>query len=72
VTATAYDLDGAELHSVRLEGPNGYDLTAAFLAWGAERIAAGELLSDGAIGPVEAFGLEELEGAAREYGLART
>ena len=54
---------------MRLEGPNGYDLTAAFLAWGAERAAAGALLSDGALGPVDGFGLDELEAAAREHGL---
>ena len=56
VIASAYDGDGNELCRVRLEGPNGYDLTAAFLAWGAERAAAGALLGDGALGPVEASG----------------
>ena len=57
---------GNELCRVRLEGPNGYDLTAAFLAWGAERAAAGALHGDGALGPVDGFGLDELEAAARE------
>ena len=70
--ASAHDGDGNELSRVRLEGPNGYDLTAAFLAWGAERAAAGGLLGDGALGPVDGFGLDELEAAAREYGLTAT
>jgi len=69
IVATAYDGAGRGLASVRLTGPNGYDLTAAFLAWGAERAAAGELHGAGALGPVEAFGLEELKSAAAEYGL---
>ena len=57
---------------MRLEGANAYDFTAEMLAWGAERVAAGGLRGNGALGPVDGFGLEELEGAAREYGLARS
>jgi hypothetical protein len=52
-----------------LSGPNGYDLTAAFLAWGAEQVAAGKVSGSGALGPVEAFGLDELTAAAASYGL---
>ena len=72
VIAAALDCDGNELRRVRLEGPNGYDLTAALLAWGAERVAAGELRGEGALGPVEAFGLDELAAGATELGLTRT
>ncbi len=69
IVATAFDEAGVRLSSVQLVGPNGYDLTAAFLAWGAERAANGKLHGKGAMGPVEAFGLEELTAAAAEYGL---
>jgi hypothetical protein len=72
IVATAYDANDVRLASVQLSGPNGYDLTAAFLAWGAERAAAGELHGKGAMGPVEAFGLEELKAAAAEYGLVES
>ena len=35
VQAIAYDVGGRELAQALLEGPNGYDLTGRFLAWGA-------------------------------------
>ncbi len=69
VCAVTYDRSGKQLSSVRLKGPNGYDLTAAFLAWGAEQVAAGKVSGSGALGPVEAFGLDELTAAAASYGL---
>lgn len=71
VLARVLDGGGRELSSVRLEGPNGYDLTAAFLAWGAETALAGGLHGSGALGPVDGFGLDALEAAAGEYGLVR-
>lgn len=71
ILARVLDGGGRELSAVRLEGPNGYDLTAAFLAWGAETALAGGLHGAGALGPVEGFGLDALEAAAAEYGLVR-
>lgn len=71
ILARACDAEGRELAGVRLEGPNGYDLTAAFLAWGAETALAGGLQGTGALGPVDGFGLETLEAAAAEYRLTR-
>ncbi len=71
VCAQALDAAGRQLSDVRLAGPNGYDLTAAFLAWGAERAAAGGLQGSGALGPVDGYGLDVLEAAAAEYGLSR-
>ena len=47
-----------------MEGPNGYGITGAFLAWDDERAAAGELRGTDAIGPVDGFGLNEIEAAA--------
>lgn len=69
VVASGFDVSGTKIADVRLEGPNGYDLTAAFLAWGAERAAAGGLLGTGALGPVDGFGLDGLQAAAASYGL---
>ena len=71
ILARAFDAAGRELAAVRLTGPNGYDLTAAFLAWGAETALAGGLQGTGALGPVDGFGLDALEAAAASYGLVR-
>lgn len=67
--AEAYGADGERLSAVHLEGPNGYDLTADLLAWGAQRLAAEGPGTTGAAGPVEAFGLGVLEDALPEFGL---
>ncbi len=69
VCAVTYDRAGKQLSSVRLSGPNGYDLTASFLAWGAEQVASGKVSATGALGPVQAFGLDVLAAAAADYGL---
>jgi hypothetical protein len=50
---------------------NGYDFTSRVLAWGAETAAAGGMKRSGALGPAEAFGLDELEAGCREAGLER-
>jgi len=68
VTALAYDAAGRELADVRLEGVDGYTFTGRFLAWAAEHAAAGEITGTGALGPVEAFGLERLEQGVAEAG----
>ena len=71
ILAEAYDPSGARLSEVRLEGINGYDLTAGFLAWGAQTAAAGGLQGTGALGPVDGFGLDALEAGCAEAGIAR-
>jgi short subunit dehydrogenase-like uncharacterized protein len=71
VLAEAYDAAGTQLAHARLEGVNGYDLTAGFLAWGAVTAAAGGLQGTGALGPVDGFGLDALEAGCAEAGLAR-
>jgi hypothetical protein len=40
------------------------------LAWGADRAAAGALKGTGALGPVDAFGLDELVKGCAEAGLS--
>jgi short subunit dehydrogenase-like uncharacterized protein len=71
VLAEAFDAGGARLAEVRLEGANGYELTAGFLAWGAQTAAAGGLQGTGALGPVDGFGLKALEVGCAEVGIAR-
>lgn len=69
--AIAYDAAGGELAHVVLDGPEGYELTGDLLAWGAVRAAAGALRGTGALGPVDAFGLDELERGCEECRVRR-
>lgn len=71
IVATAYDRDGRRLAAVRVAGVNFYDFTGRVLAWGAQAAAGGGVRASGAVGPVEAFGLDELEAGVREAGLER-
>jgi short subunit dehydrogenase-like uncharacterized protein len=71
VLATAYDDGRRALAEVRLAGGNIYDFTGGILAWGAQSAAAGGLQGAGALGPADAFGLDELEAGCREAGIAR-
>lgn len=69
VIGIAYDAAGRALAEVVVAGANGYDFTADILAWGAERAAAGALRDAGALGPVDGFGLHELEEGCAQAGL---
>jgi len=61
---------GDVLARVELRGPNGYTYTGDILAWAAERLASEPgPTGTGALGPVEAFGLRELEAGNAEAGL---
>ncbi len=71
IVAEAHDATGIRLSEVRLTAINVYDFTAAILAWGAHRAAAGALHGTGALGPVEGFRLGVLQTGAAEAGLAR-
>ncbi len=66
----ASDADGRELARVQLAGRDMYGFTAATMAWAAGRLAAGEASGSGALGPVDAFGLDALQAACAEAGLA--
>jgi short subunit dehydrogenase-like uncharacterized protein len=68
VVAEAYDAGGNRLAEVQLTGGEPYALTADLLAWAARQNVDGA----GALGPVAAFGLRELEAGCREAGLERT
>jgi len=70
VLAEAFDAAGTPLAAARLEGVNGYDFTAGMLAWGAQRAASGELRANGALGPVDGFGLDELRAGCAHAGIS--
>ena len=70
--AEAIDPGGKRLATVRLEGINGYEFSGKMLAWAAERVATGNAEGAGAVGPVEAFGIEQLEAGVAECGIARS
>ena len=71
IVGRAYDAAGAELSRVVLRGVNGYTFTGEVMAWGAIQAAAGGLKATGALGPVEAFGMDELEDGCSASGLGR-
>jgi short subunit dehydrogenase-like uncharacterized protein len=71
IVAEARDASGSQLSRVRLTGIDGYTFTGAFLAWAAERAAAGGLRKSGALGPADGFGLDELEAGVAEAGIRR-
>jgi len=70
--AEVRDRAGELVSRVELRGPEAYGFTAAMLAWGATRAAEQGVLGTGALGPVQAFGLEALTAGAAEAGLLRT
>jgi hypothetical protein len=69
VVAIAYDARDAELARAELTGVNGYTFTGRMLAWAAHRAAEGGLHGTGALGPVEAFGLQGLTEGCRWAGI---
>ncbi len=69
VVAVAYQGE-RELRTVRLEGANPYTFSGDILAWAALRLSHGGPDATGALGPVEAFGLEPLRDACAAAGLA--
>ena len=69
--AEARDDAGKTLASVILEGGDPYDFTAAMLAWAADTALSGGLLGTGALGPVDAFGLDALRAAALDAAWTR-
>jgi short subunit dehydrogenase-like uncharacterized protein len=69
--AEVRDVDGRLVSRVELAGPEAYGLTASLLAWAATRAADGGVRGAGALGPVQAFGLEALTAGAASVGLHR-
>ncbi|MQA14901.1 MAG: NAD(P)H-binding protein [Pseudonocardiaceae bacterium] len=67
-----FDAAGTPQSEVRLVAGDPYRLTARLLAWGAGRAAERGVTGLGALGPVDAFGLDVLEAGCAEIGLRRT
>jgi len=71
VVAVARDAGGRKLAAVHLTGGDPYSFTAPILAWAAGTAAVHGVRSAGALGPVEAFGLDNLESACAGAGFSR-
>lgn len=71
VVARTKDGVGRELSQVVVEGPSPYELTAELLAWAAAMLLTGQSTGAGALGPVDAFGLDALVDGCARMGLAR-
>ncbi len=69
VVAEVSDADGRTLARVELTGPSPYTLTGRLLAWAATTALAGAVHGSGVLGPVQAFGLDELESGCATLGL---
>jgi hypothetical protein len=63
---------GELVSRVQLSGPEAYGFTAEMLAWGATTAAENGVRGTGTLGPVQAFGLDELTAGAAEAGLVRS
>jgi short subunit dehydrogenase-like uncharacterized protein len=72
VVAETFDAQGNSLARAVIEGLNPYDFTGEILAWTAERVANVGVRGVGALGPVAAFGLNELAEGVRQCGIERT
>ena len=70
IVAVAYDSEGGLLTEVHLSGGDPYEFTAGALSWGARQAVSG-MTNSGALGPVCAFGLSELEAGCAMAGIAR-
>ncbi|ADG90144.1 Saccharopine dehydrogenase [Thermobispora bispora DSM 43833] len=69
VVAEAVDAEGNTLASVLLDGGDPYEFTARILAWAATTALAHGVSGTGALGPVDAFGLDALVQGCAEAGL---
>lgn len=69
IIAVARDASGAVIDRVDVDGPNPYDMSGLLCAWAASEIVAGRVLPSGTLGPVEAFGLDDLLDGCAEAGL---
>ncbi|MFC4533714.1 saccharopine dehydrogenase family protein [Sphaerisporangium dianthi] len=69
IVAEAYDRRGKKIASVELHGGDPYDFTARVLAWAAITAATAGVSACGAVGPVEALGLDALVRGCEQAGL---
>lgn len=69
IVAIAYDSGRRAVAEAHITGVDGYSFTFDILAWSAIQIASGKAKGAGALGPVDAFGLEELTQGCAECGI---
>lgn len=69
--AVASDAAGRVVATVSLLGPNAYQITGQLAAWTAGELAQGNVKGSGALGPVDAFGLDRIETACTGAGFRR-
>ncbi|KAA1421395.1 NAD(P)H-binding protein [Nocardioides humilatus] len=69
IVANARAASGEVLATATLNGGDPYDFTADILAWGAMSAAEGHLQGVGGLGPVGAFGLQQLTDGCAAAGL---
>lgn len=72
IIAIAYDKSDKALATAELEGIDTYSFTANILAWSVEQLTQGTVSGTGVLGPVEAFGLDNLIEGIRQSGLNLT
>lgn len=71
VVAVARAASGEAVAEVHLEGPSPYSLTGELMAWAAHQLASGAGITPGVVGPVDAFGLDELVTGCAGVGLVQ-
>jgi short subunit dehydrogenase-like uncharacterized protein len=69
VMARAFDASGSLIAQAHLIGPTPYELTADLLTWGARSCWEGKTRGSGALGPVDAFGLDAVIAGCASAGL---
>ncbi len=69
IVAEAFDAGGRMLARADMVGVDGYTFTARFLAWAADSAHQGLVRKAGAVGPIEAFGLDALRKGCVQSGL---
>lgn len=69
IVAEAYDARGRRLSAVHLSGGDPYEFTAGMLAWAATTALAEGVRGTGALGPVDAFGLDALTRGCAAAGM---
>lgn len=69
VVAEVFDDNGTLISRADLVGIDGYTFTARFIAWAAHTVLNDGLLKNGAIGPIQAFGIDKLKEGCEQSGL---
>lgn len=67
--AAAYDAAGTQLTEVAITGPNHMTFTNNILTWAAQQAAVHQVPGTGALGPVNAFGIDTLRDGCAQAGL---